>query len=167
MSVAAGTAPGGARVSAGILLFRAGADGLEVLIGHPGGPYFVRKDAGHWSIPKGETDGEADLEAVARREFEEETGAAVEAASDALIPLGDIVQKGGKRVVAWAAKGDLDAAAAHSNRFTMEWPPGSGRMAEFAELDRLAWCSPAEARRLLKPSQHPFIDRLEAWLARA
>lgn len=161
-----GSTPARSRVSAGILLFRRGPTGLEVLIGHPGGPYFTRKDAGHWSIPKGEVDGEEDLQAVARREFEEETGAAIEAPSDDFIALGDIVQKGGKRVVAWAVEGDLDADAARSNLFAMEWPPGSGRMAEFPEIDRVAWCSPAEARRLLKPTQHPFIDRLEAWLAR-
>lgn len=160
-----GTTAGRSRVSAGILLYRHGAGGLEVLIGHPGGPYFARKDAGHWSIPKGEVDGEENLEAVARREFEEETGSPVVAPAGDLIPLGDIVQKGGKQVVAWAAEGDLDADAARSNLFAMEWPPGSGRMAEFPEIDRVAWCSPAEARRLLKPTQHPFIDRLEAWLA--
>jgi len=158
-------AVGRSRVSAGILLFRRGAGGLEVLIGHPGGPYFASKDAGHWSIPKGEVDGEEDLEAVARREFEEETGSRVDAASDALIPLGEIVQKGGKQVVAWAVEGDLDAGAARSNLFAMEWPPGSGLTAEFPEIDRVTWCSPAEARRLLKPTQHPFIDRLEAQLA--
>lgn len=163
--MAAGASAGRSRISAGILLFRHRPGGLEVLIGHPGGPYFARKDAGHWSIPKGEVDGEDDLEAVARREFEEETGSPVEAASDALIPLGEIVQKGGKRVVAWAAEGDLDAEAARSNRFTMEWPPGSGRTADFPEIDRVAWCSPAEARRLLKPTQHALLDRLEAWLA--
>lgn len=163
--MASETAPGRSRVSAGILLYRHGTGGLEVLIGHPGGPYFTHKDAGHWSIPKGEVDGEEDLEAVARREFEEETGSAIEVAPGALIPLGDIVQKGGKRVVAWAAEGDLDAATARSNLFAMEWPPGSGQAAEFPEIDRVAWCSSAEARRLLKPTQHPFIDRLEAWLA--
>lgn len=163
--MAQGASAGRSRVSAGILLFRHGAAGLEVLIGHPGGPYFIRKDAGHWSIPKGEVDGEEELEAVARREFEEETGSAVEATSETLIPLGEIVQKGGKQVVAWAAEGDLDAEAARSNLFAMEWPPGSGRMAEFPEIDRVAWCPPAEARRLLKPTQHPFVDRLEEWLA--
>lgn len=163
--MSSGVAAGRSRVSAGILLYRRGAGGLEVLIGHPGGPYFTRKDAGHWSIPKGEVDGQEDLEAVARREFQEETGSPVEAAAEALIPLGEIVQKGGKQVVAWAAAGELDADAARSNLFAMEWPPGSGRMAEFPEIDRVAWCSPAEARRLLKPTQHPFIDRLEAWLA--
>ena len=136
-----------------------------MLIGHPGGPYFARKDAGHWSIPKGEVDGDEDLQAVARREFEEETGSPVVASADDLIPLGDILQKGGKQVVAWAVKGDLDAEAARSNLFAMEWPPGSGLTAEFPEIDRVAWCPPTEARRLLKPSQHPFIDRLEAWLA--
>lgn len=154
------------RVSAGIVLFRRQAGQLEVLIGHPGGPYFARKDAGHWSIPKGEVGGDEALLDVALREFEEETGSPVAAQPEDLIPLGEIVQKGGKRVVAWAAEGDLDAQAARSNLFAIEWPPGSGQTAEFPEIDRVAWCPPVEARRLLKPTQHPFIDRLEAWLAR-
>jgi len=156
-----------ARVSAGILLYRFVAGRLEVLIAHPGGPYFAHKDAGSWSIPKGEPDaGEADddesLQAVALREFAEETGFPVVASPGTFIPLGAIVQKGGKRVVAWAAEGDLDPALAHSNTFTIEWPPRSGRSMDVPEIDRVAWLVPEEARRLLKPTQHPLVDRLEA-----
>jgi predicted NUDIX family NTP pyrophosphohydrolase len=152
------------RVSAGILLFRLRGGALEVLVAHPGGPYFARKGDGHWSIPKGEVEADEELQAVALREFEEETGSRLDIAPDALAALGEIVQKGGKRVVAWAAEGDLDPATARSNLFTMEWPPGSGRYAEYPEIDEVAWLSPAEARRRIKPTQIPFIDRLEAVL---
>jgi predicted NUDIX family NTP pyrophosphohydrolase len=155
------------RVSAGILLYRIRDDTLEVLIGHPGGPYFARKDEGYWSIPKGEVEegeGEALLD-VALREFEEETGSAVAAPLESLIELGDIIQKGGKQVVAWAAEGDLDPAAAHSNTFSIEWPPRSGTFVDVPEIDRVAWLAPAEARRFIKASQIPLIDRLEAALA--
>ncbi|HEX6869275.1 MAG TPA: NUDIX domain-containing protein [Candidatus Limnocylindrales bacterium] len=156
------------RISAGILLYRRSNDGeLEVLLGHPGGPYFTRKDAGYWSIPKGEVDdGEDDLREVALREFAEETGHPLDVSHDALIPLGEIVQKGGKTVVAWAVEGDLDPAAAHSNTFALEWPPRSGQTIDVPEIDRVAWCTPEGARYLVKPTQIPLIDRLEAHLAR-
>ena len=147
------------RVSAGILLFRRIDGGLEVLLGHPGGPYFVGKDLGDWSIPKGEVGPDEDLEDVARREFAEETGHPVPPGR--LIPLGSIRQKGGKVVHAWAVEGDLDPAAAVSNTFTMPWPPGSGTLVEFPEIDRVAWFAPAEARRRVKEAQVPFVDRLE------
>ncbi len=158
------------RVSAGILLYRIGASGLEVLLGHPGGPYFARKDEGHWSVPKGEVEvgegeSDADLLAVALREFEEETGSMVMVAPASLFALGEIVQKGGKRVVAWAAAGDLDPATAHSNTFALEWPPGSGRFVDVPEIDRVAWFTPGEARRSIKSTQIPLIDRLEAALS--
>jgi predicted NUDIX family NTP pyrophosphohydrolase len=158
------------RVSAGILLYRFLDGHLEVLIAHPGGPYFARKDAGHWSIPKGEPDADegADddsLLAVAQREFEEETGFPVVEPPATFIALGDIVQKGGKRVIAWAVEGDLDPALAHSNTFSIEWPPRSGRSLDVPEIDRVAWLAPDEARRLLKVTQHPLVDRLEAALA--
>jgi predicted NUDIX family NTP pyrophosphohydrolase len=160
------------RQSAGILLFRrrAGGDGtpdgraLEVLLAHPGGPFFVNRDDGHWTIPKGEPDdGETDLLAVARREFAEEIGSAPpETGPDGDRPrsLGTIVQKGGKVVHAWAVEGDLDPDGAVSNTFEMEWPPRSGRRATFREIDRVAWFAPDEARRRLKPTQVPFVDRL-------
>ena len=160
-----------ARQSAGILLFRrAGAGGEpEVLLGHPGGPLFARRDEGHWSIPKGEPDeAEEDLLAVARREFAEEVGSPAPACQpdgSAPLPLGSIVQKGGKVVIAWAIEGELDPAAARSNAFELEWPPRSGRYESFPELDRVAWFAPDEARRRVKPAQIPFIDRLIAALA--
>jgi predicted NUDIX family NTP pyrophosphohydrolase len=159
------------RRSAGIVLFRRPAgsnDGFEVLLGHPGGPFFTRRDEGHWTIPKGEPDGpDDDLLAVARREFEEETGnpAPGSPSADDPIPLGTIVQKGGKVVHAWAIEGDVDPATARSNTFVMEWPPRSGQQQQFAEIDRVAWFEPDEARRRLKPTQVPFVDRLAAILA--
>jgi len=157
----------GERVSAGILLYRRpdGPGGrVEVLLAHPGGPYFANRDLGDWTIPKGEPDdiGEP-LASVARREFEEETGKALEAGAPT-VELGTITQKGGKVVHAWGVEGDLDPAAAHSNEFEAEWPPRSGRWQMFPEIDRVAWFDPDEARRRVKPTQIPFIDRLEAAL---
>ncbi len=159
------------RQSAGILLFRrlVAAHEPEVLLGHPGGPLFARKDEGHWSIPKGEPDdGDEDLLAVARREFAEEVGhpgPQCQPDGSAPIALGTIVQKGGKVVHAWAIEGDLDPATARSNLFELEWPPHSGRRESFPELDRVAWFTPGEARRRMKPAQIPFIDRLLAAVA--
>lgn len=157
------------RQSAGILLFRrpaAAARDPEVLLGHPGGPFFAHRDDGYWSIPKGEPDhGDEDLLAVARREFAEEVGHPAppgQPDGSAPIPLGTVVQKGGKVVHAWAIEGDLDPDTAQSNVFELEWPPRSGRRASFPEIDRVAWFAPADARRRLKPSQIPFIDRLIA-----
>jgi predicted NUDIX family NTP pyrophosphohydrolase len=156
------------RRSAGIVLFRrpAGRNGrFEVLLGHPGGPFFARRDEGHWTIPKGEPDDpHDDLLAVARREFEEETGHPPPDGASEPISLGTIVQKGGKVVHGWAIEGELDPASAASNTFVMEWPPQSGQRQEFAEIDRVAWFTPDEARRRLKPTQVPFVDRLEAVL---
>ncbi len=151
-------------------MYRWRGEALEVLLGHPGGPYFTNKGDGHWSIPKGEADGgeaEADdLRLVARREFEEETGTPVPGSVDDLLSLGEITQKGGKRVVAWAAVGDLDPATAQSNLFQVEWPPRSGRYADYPEFDEVAWLTPNEARRRIKESQIPLIDRLEGALRR-
>jgi len=155
------------RTSAGILLYRrvGGPDSrLEVLLAHPGGPYFAKRDLGDWTIPKGEPDGaETDLVAVARREFAEETGTEIDPAAPT-IELGTIVQKGGKVVHGWAVEGDMDAAAARSNEFEVEWPPRSGQRQRFPEIDRVEWFEPEEARRRLKASQVPFVDRLEAAL---
>jgi predicted NUDIX family NTP pyrophosphohydrolase len=157
------------RESSGILLFRrrgVSLDEREVLLGHPGGPFFARKDEGHWSIPKGEPDpADEDLLAVALREFAEELGHPAplgQADGSAPIALGTIVQKSGKVVHAWAIEGDLDPATARSNLFELEWPPRSGRRETFPELDRVAWFAPAEARRRVQPTQIPFIDRLIA-----
>ena len=153
------------RLSAGILLWRrTSAGALEVLLAHPGGPLYAHRDADTWSIPKGEAKPGEDLEDVARREFAEETG---HAAPGDLVPLGEVVQKGGKRVVAWAVEGDLDPAAATSNTFLFEWPPGSRRRIEIPEIDRVAWFTPDEARTRIKGRQIPFIDRLEVHLATA
>ena len=149
------------RTSAGILLYRRTPRGLEVLLAHPGGPIMAAKDEGHWSIPKGELDGD-DPERAARREFEEETGLSV--ADATLVDLGSTRQKGGKLVLAWGAEGDLDPARAVSNTFVMEWPPRSGRTQEFPEIDRVAWFSLDEARRRLKEAQAVFLDRLAGLL---
>jgi predicted NUDIX family NTP pyrophosphohydrolase len=152
------------RTSAGILLYRLRDGVVEVLLGHPGGPYFANKDAGHWSIPKGEVEPDEDLLDVALREFAEETGHVVGTAR--LIDLGSIVQKGGKAVHAWAVEGDLDPESARSNTFRLEWPPRSGLYIDVPEVDRVAWFDSAEARVRIKDTQVPFIDRLEAFLAR-
>jgi predicted NUDIX family NTP pyrophosphohydrolase len=150
------------RVSGGILLYRRTPDGLEMLLAHPGGPYFKDRDEGHWTIPKGEPDpGEALVDA-ASREFAEETGLPLPAGPS--IELGSITQKGGKVVHAWAVEGDIHPDLAHSNDIEIEWPPRSGRMQRFPEIDRVAWFSPAEARRRIKEAQIPLLDRLETTL---
>jgi predicted NUDIX family NTP pyrophosphohydrolase len=146
------------RISAGILLWRRRGR-LEVLLGHPGGPYFAGKDADHWTVLKGEVDPGEDRLIVARREFAEETGHELPAGP--MIELGDIRQKSGKRVLAWAVQGDLEAETAVSNTFQMEWPPRSGRIREFPEIDRVAWFDLDEARIKIKAAQAPFLDHLE------
>jgi len=146
-----------ARLSAGILLFR--RPGPEVLLVHPGGPYWARRDAGAWSIPKGELEEDgADALACALREFEEETGSAP--GPGELVALGEVRQKGGKVVAAWAAEGDLDAGTIRSNTFELEWPPRSGRRQSFPEVDRAGWFGVAEAREKMIPAQAAFLDRL-------
>jgi predicted NUDIX family NTP pyrophosphohydrolase len=156
------------KVSAGILLYRYQDGGLEVLLAHPGGPFFANRDAGHWTIPKGEPGENDELPAAAAREFEEETGhsLAVVARDPAASPLdlGSIVQASGKRVHCWAVEGDLDPATSTSNTFEMPWPPGSTRLRTFPEIDRVAWFPLAEARRRANPSQAELIDRLAAAL---
>ena len=143
--------------SAGLILFRRPAGRLEILLVHPGGPYFARKDAGAWSIPKGEyTDGE-DPQAVALREFEEETGVRL---IGPLLALGAVRQAGGKLVTAYAREGDLDPGTLRSNLFTLEWPPRSGRLQSFPEVDRAGWFSLAEARAKILAGQAPLLDRL-------
>jgi predicted NUDIX family NTP pyrophosphohydrolase len=147
-----------AKRSAGILLYRITGTAPEVLLVHPGGPFWTRRDAGAWSIPKGEYEAGDDPLACALREFEEETGTALPPGD--LIELGSVQQKGGKVVSAWAAEGDLDADAVHSNTFTMEWPPRSGRTAEFPEVDRAGWFDTETAREKLVAAQAEFVDRL-------
>jgi predicted NUDIX family NTP pyrophosphohydrolase len=144
--------------SAGILLYRLRDGGPEVLLVHPGGPFWARKDAGAWSIPKGEYDDGENPQAAALREFEEETGTALSPA--ALADLGTVRLKSGKRVAAWAVEGDLDADTIASNTFELEWPPRSGRMQTVPEVDRAGWFGLAEAREKLNPAQGAFLDRL-------
>ena len=146
------------RRSAGIVLYSAGDGGPEVLLVHPGGPFWAKKDLGAWSIPKGEYEPGEDPRACALREFEEETGRRLSAPE--LVDLGAVVQKAGKEVTAWAARGDLDAAAVRSNSFTMEWPPRSGRQQEFPEIDQAEWFTLEAARGKLVSAQVELLDRL-------
>lgn len=148
--------------SAGIVLYRRSSTALEVLLVHPGGPLWARRDAGAWSIPKGEYADDEDPAAAARREFAEELGSP--APADLPIELGEVRQRSGKLVRAWAAPGDLDAGAIRSNTFTLEWPPRSGRIREFPEVDRAEWFTLAHARERLNPGQVPLLERLEAAL---
>ena len=151
------------RRSAGIVLWRRRGRGFEVLLGHSGGPFFARKNEGHWTVLKGEVETGEDAWIVARREFTEETGHEL---SDApMTELGQIRQRGGKVVMAWAVEGDLDPDTTVSNTFELEWPPRSGRVKAFPEIDRVAWFGLDEARRMIMAAQAPFLDRLEASLA--
>jgi predicted NUDIX family NTP pyrophosphohydrolase len=147
--------------SAGILLFRQAAAGPEVLLVHPGGPFWARRDLGAWSIPKGEHDEDETAEQAARREFAEETGQKL---VGELVPLGSIRQKAGKLVEAFAVEGDFDVGSLRSAIFEMEWPPRSGRRQAFPEVDRAAWFPLAEAAERMIPGQIPFLDRLAAYL---
>ena len=150
--------------SAGILLYRRRAGKLEVLLAHPGGPFWKNRDAGAWTIPKGEIDEGEEPFAAARREFIEETGFDPGGEGIALTPC---KQKSGKLVHAWAIEGDCDAGCIVSNEFSMEWPPRSGRMASFPEIDRADWFSLEEARMKILPGQSPFLDELERLLPNA
>jgi len=147
-----------AKHSAGLLLYRRRADSVEVLLVHPGGPFWAKKDLGAWSIPKGEYAEDEDPLAAARREFEEETGFP---APDNAIALGELKQAGGKIVVAWAAKGDCDPAKLISNTCEIEWPPRSGSKIEIPEVDRAAWFVIDEAKDRILKSQQPFLERIE------
>lgn len=147
--------------SAGALIYRRRAEAIEVLLVHPGGPFWQKRDLGAWSIPKGEYADSEDAEAAARREFTEETGWAI---ADQMTPLGDIRQKAGKTVTAFAAECDFDLATLASNSFEMEWPPRSGRVASFPEVDRAGWFSLADAREKIIEGQRPLLDRLEELL---
>ena len=149
-------------VSAGLLLFRRRAGRLEVLLAHPGGPFWANRDAGAWTVPKGLAEPGEDLLSAARREFAEETGLRPDGP---FLPLGDVRQKAGKVVHAWACEGAADPSQLTSNLMKVEWPPGSGKWIEFPEVDRCAWFDPVEARAKLNPAQVAFIDRLEAALA--
>jgi predicted NUDIX family NTP pyrophosphohydrolase len=146
-----------AKISAGILLFRRRPAGLEVMLVHPGGPFWARKDAGAWSIPKGLVNEGEDWLAAAKREFQEETGMAIEGEC---LDLGAHKQPGGKTIAAFAHAGDFDPASLTSNAFSIEWPPHSGRTAEFPEVDRAAWYSIDEAMKKAAPGQRPIIAAL-------
>ena len=143
--------------SAGLLMFRRRSGAVEVLLAHPGGPFWVRRDDAAWTLPKGEIGIDEDPLAAARREFREETGFASE---PPFLPLGELRQKSGKRISAWAFEGDADPAQLVSNLFEVEWPPRSGRMQAFPEIDRVRWFAPDEARRKLIAGQAPFVDAL-------
>ena len=155
-------------LSAGILLFRRVSGEAQVLLAHPGGPYWRQQDYGSWSVPKGIAEQDEALETVAAREFGEETGFELPSvALDAAAPpldLGEVTLKSGKVVHAWAVEGDLDAEQAHSNEIEIEWPPRTGRRMTIPEVDRVAWFGLPEARRRAHPVQAEFMDRLEALL---
>ncbi len=145
------------KTSAGILLYRRKDDVLRVFLIHPGGPFFANKDAGAWSVPKGELDEGEDALAAARREFEEETGCGLEGP---FTPLSPIKQKGGKIVLAWATEGDCDADAIRSNTFALEWPPKSGSVRDFPEVDRAGWFTVDEAKKKINFAQAALLDEL-------
>jgi len=151
-----------ATISAGLLLYRRTGEGLEVLLAHPGGPFWMHRDAGAWSIPKGLVHETEDLLAAACREFEEETGICP---TGPFLPLGSVRQKAGKLIHAWAWEGDVDPAHLTSNLMRIEWPRGSGRWRRFPEVDRCAWFDLQTARAKINPAQAAFIDRLEAELS--
>jgi predicted NUDIX family NTP pyrophosphohydrolase len=152
-------------ISAGILLFRRAGESFEVLLAHPGGPFWARRDEGAWSIPKGEVDEGENLLAVARREFAEEVGMEIDCATP--IELGRVQLKSGKVIHAWACEGDLDPQIQRSNTFRMEWPPRSGHFREFPEVDRVEWFDVVSAGLKLNPAQVEFVDRLRALLSAA
>jgi predicted NUDIX family NTP pyrophosphohydrolase len=144
--------------SAGLLLFHTTDNGLEVLLGHMGGPFFARRDAGAWTVPKGEYEPDEPAWEAARREFREELG--LPPPDGEAIDLGEVRQTGGKIVTAWAVRADLDPAAIVPGTFRMEWPPRSGRLQEFPELDRVAWFGIDRARAVIVKAQAAFLDRL-------
>lgn len=150
--------------SAGILLYRLVDGRPEVLLVHPGGPFWKNKDAGAWSVPKGEHEADEQARAAALREFAEETGLALDAVE--LVELGEVRQRNGKVVTAWAAERDFDASALRSNDFEIEWPPRSGRRQRFPEVDRAEWFDPDTAREKINPAQAAFVDRLLDLLGR-
>ncbi len=150
------------RISAGLLMYRTKEGAIEVLLAHPGGPFFRNKDEGAWSIPKGEPDADEDMLLTAQREFEEETGLKP---SGPFIPLSPIRQKGGKIVHAWAFEGDCDPSVVESNTFTMEWPPKSGRQMEFPEIDRVDFFDLDTARKKIKAGQEGFLEELKTLIS--
>jgi predicted NUDIX family NTP pyrophosphohydrolase len=150
--------------SAGILLYRRRDGLLEVLLVHPGGPFWSKKDAGAWFVPKGELEGEEEPLAAARREFREELGS--EPPAGVPLPLGTVKNKSGKLIYAWALEGDFDLGSFKSNTFSLEWPPRSGKMREFPEVDRAEFFSFAECAVKMHPAELPFLERLAALITR-
>jgi len=148
-----------AKKSAGILLYKVEDDLLKIFLVHPGGPFWAKKDNGAWTIPKGEFDDNEDPSNAAKREFEEETGTKL---SGKFIELNPVKQKGGKTVYAWAVEGNIDPAKIKSNEFEMEWPPGSGKMRSFPEIDKAAWFDAKEATKKINEAQSPLIHQLKA-----
>jgi predicted NUDIX family NTP pyrophosphohydrolase len=147
--------------SAGVLLWRRAPDGgLEVLVGHMGGPFWARKDTAAWSVPKGEYLDDEDALVAAQREFVEELGVPLPVGVECLVPLGEVRQPSGKRLTVWVAEGDLDPATVVPGTFPLEWPPRSGKVVEFPELDRVAWLPLDDARERLVKGQREFLDRL-------
>lgn len=146
-----------AQKSAGILLYRKTGSGIQLFLVHPGGPFWARKDDGAWSIPKGLYAEGEDALAAAKREFQEETGAAAEGE---FVQLGNFRQPSGKVIVAWGLEGDFDISSMSSNMFSMQWPPKSGKQQEFPEVDRASWFSPAEAIRKVLKGQRPILKKL-------
>jgi predicted NUDIX family NTP pyrophosphohydrolase len=151
-----------AKTSAGILLHRGDGESLEVLLVHPGGPFWAKKDEGAWSIPKGEVEEGEEPLVSALRELEEELGSSLDLTPGQLSELGEVRLKSGKLVQGWAAEGEFDPATLRSNTFTLEWPPRSGEQREFPEVDRAEWFAPERARQKINPAQVAFIDRLLA-----
>jgi predicted NUDIX family NTP pyrophosphohydrolase len=150
------------KTSAGILLYKGKGNELRVFLVHPGGPFFAKKDEGAWSVPKGELDEGEDALAAAQREFKEETGCRPEGT---FVPLAPVTQKGGKTVLAWAVAGDCDADAIRSNTFALEWPPKSGKVRDFPEVDRAGWFTVDEAKKRINPAQAALVDELVSKLA--
>jgi predicted NUDIX family NTP pyrophosphohydrolase len=144
--------------SAGLLMYRRRGERLEVLLAHPGGPFWSKKDIGAWTMPKGEVEGDEELLAAARREFAEETGIRPDGS---FTPMGAVRLKSGKTVHGWAFEGECDVAALRSVPFSMEWPPRSGMRQEFPEVDRIEWFTLEAARQKIQPGQLPFIDAVE------
>ena len=156
-----------AKRSAGVLLFRYSGEATEFLLVHPGGPFWVKKDAGAWTIPKGQIEEAEEPRACAIRELEEELGPAPALDPEELIELGSIRQRAGKVVEAWAAEAEFDPASLDSNTFTLEWPPRSGKQVEFPEVDRAEWFGPEAAREKILPAQAELLDRLLEHLAKS
>ncbi|HKV48624.1 MAG TPA: NUDIX domain-containing protein [Candidatus Acidoferrales bacterium] len=152
------------KTSAGLILYRLQSGKLEVLLAHPGGPFWSKKDEGAWFIPKGELDVDEELLAGAKREFEEETGLKPEGE---FLELGSVKQKSGKTIFAWAFEGDCDSSSLKSNTFTIEWPPKSGRQREFPEIDQASFFTVAQAKVKMHPVEFPLVLRLQELLRNA